>query len=263
VQRNVEQLGLLLVRHGWLDRLLTARDHHAVALLHQVVEGRVLERLMREAGNECSGNVERLERHRLAVGQPQTTDQHHARVRRNVECASDCSACMGFSELDRPAPGHHSPAAHVFAERRQRELLGDLRLADERAAPVPPLQVAVPDEVVERGAEGQSGDAEVGAEPAFGGDRLADAELLDQLEDPLPGQDLLAHVSPMEAQPDDHGQDHFAKPGPEFTPLTHGLVYANLPPVTGGLNQSGRPGQPPLRSRIRCHAGNPKLREAT
>ena len=200
MQRHVQELGLFLVRHRRLDRLLAARDHDAVPLLHQVVEGRILERLTGEAGDERRRDVQRLECHRFAVGEPQAPDQHHARIGGDVERAPDRGACMYLSQLDRPAAGDHAAPAHVLAERREGELLGDLRLADEGAAPVPPLEVAVADEVVESGAKGEAGDAEVGAEPAFGGDGLADLELLDQLEHALPGQDLFAHPVPMEAQ---------------------------------------------------------------
>jgi hypothetical protein len=98
-----------------------------------------------------------------------------------------------LAQLDRPASGCHAAAAHVLAEGGQRELLRDLRLADEGAAAVPSDEVPVAHEIVEGRSDGQSRDAEVGAEPAFRGDRLADPELVDELEDPLPGQDLFAH----------------------------------------------------------------------
>src|SRR5712691_8086194 len=103
---------------------------------------------------------------------------------------------MCFAELDRPAAGRHASPPHVLAERGQGQLLGDLRLADECAAAVPPLEVPVADEVVERRPERQTGDAELPAEPTLRGDRLADLELVDQLEDSLSGQDLFAHGAP-------------------------------------------------------------------
>ena len=56
------------------------------------------------------------------------------------------------------------PAApHVLGERRHRQLLGDLRLADERAAAVPPHEQPFADEVVERRAHGEARHAEVAA----------------------------------------------------------------------------------------------------
>src|SRR3954471_10149908 len=100
---------------------------------------------------------------------------------------------MDLAQLDRAAAGDHAAAAHVLREGGQGQLLGDLRLADEGAGAVAALEVAVADEVVERGADGQARDPELTAQAPFGGDGLADLQLVDQLEYPLPGQDLLAH----------------------------------------------------------------------
>ena len=52
------------------------------------------------------------------------------------------------------------------------------------------------DEVVERRAHRQPGDAEVAAQLTLGRDRLADAELLDEVEHPAPGLGLLGHGLP-------------------------------------------------------------------
>jgi hypothetical protein len=195
VERDAEQLGLFLVRHRRLDGLLPRRDHDAVVPLEQLVEGRVLERLARETRHDVRRDVQRLERHGLAVGKAQAPDQDDARIRGDVERASDRRARVRLAQLDRPAACHHAAAAHVLAEGRQRQLLGDLRFADERAAAVPPFEVPVSDEVVERGPEGKPRYAELAAEPPFGRDGLADLELVDQLEHTLPGQDLFAHVA--------------------------------------------------------------------
>src|SRR6266545_5607391 len=100
---------------------------------------------------------------------------------------------MDLPQLDRPAPRDHAASTHVLAEGGQRELLSDLGLADERPAAVPPHQVAVSHEVVERCAQRQARDAQVAAQPPLGRDRLADLELFDQLQYALPGQDLFAH----------------------------------------------------------------------
>jgi hypothetical protein len=217
----VQELGLFLVRHGRLDRLLAARDHDAVVLLHQVVEGCVFEQLPGEPRHERGRDVQRLEGHRLAVGKAQAPDQHHARIGGDVERTPDRGACMYLAQLDRPAAGHHAAPAHVFAERREGELLGDLRFADEGPAPVPPLEIAVPNQVVEGGPQREPRDADLRAEPALGGNGLADVELLDQLEHALPGQDLFAHGLSMEAQHPVHGQDHLGRKVRKFTLLTH------------------------------------------
>ena len=69
----------------------------------------------------------------------------------------------------------------------------DLRLGDERARAAPAHEVALAHELVERGANGQARHAEVETELPLGGNRIADPELVDQLEHPLAGLALLAH----------------------------------------------------------------------
>jgi hypothetical protein len=103
--------------------------------------------------------VQRLERHRLVVGEAKASDEHHARVRRHVERPPDRGAGMDLAQLDRPAARHHPAPPHVLAERGQGQLLGNLGLADERPGAVPALEVAVADEVVEGGPDGEAGDA--------------------------------------------------------------------------------------------------------
>ena len=93
-------------------------------------------------------------------------------------------------------PGCEAARAHVVAERRDVDALRDLRLGDERAGAAPADEVALAHELVERRAHGQPRDAEVDPELALGGDRLADAERLDQLEDALACLALLRHRAP-------------------------------------------------------------------
>ena len=80
--------------------------------------------------------------------------------------------------------GHHPATLHVLGEGGHRQLLGDLRLAHERPAPVPAHEHAVADEIVEGRSDGQARDTEVDAELPLGRDRVADPELLDQVEHP-------------------------------------------------------------------------------
>jgi hypothetical protein len=123
--------------------------------------------------------VQRLQGHRGAVREAQPADAEDAFGRRDVEGAADLGPGVDIVEPDRPAVGNHSAPAHVLAEGRQRQLLRDLRLADERAAAVPPDEVALAHEVVEGSAQGQARDAELLAEAPLGRDRLADAQALD------------------------------------------------------------------------------------
>jgi hypothetical protein len=82
---------------------------------------------------------------------------------------------------------------HVVGERRHRELLRDLGLADECAGTVSAHEIALADEVVQCGADRQPRDAEVGAQLTLRGDRVADRELLDQVEHEVARRRLLRH----------------------------------------------------------------------
>src|SRR5207302_5806690 len=73
VQGHAEGGRLLLVRHRRLDRLGAARDVDAVPVAEELVE-RAPEILRLEAGDERARKMQRLDRHRLAVGEPQTLD---------------------------------------------------------------------------------------------------------------------------------------------------------------------------------------------
>ena len=102
-----------------------------------------------------------------------------------------CAPAGDDAEVERAAARHHAAAAHVLGEGGHRQLLGDLRLADERAAAVAADEHPVADEIVERGPHREPRDAEVGAQLPLGRDRVADAELLDQVEDAAPRLALL------------------------------------------------------------------------
>ena len=88
-------------------------------------------------------------------------------------------------------PGVSPRVAHVVAERRDVDALGDLRLGDERAGTAPAHEIPLAHELVERGAHGEARDAEIDPELPLRRDRVADAERLDQLEHPLAGLALL------------------------------------------------------------------------
>jgi hypothetical protein len=191
VQRDAQCLGLVLVRHGRLDRLHAARDLDPVPTGQEIVERVLVEVAPGQAGHEALGDVERLDRHRLLVGEPESRRDQHRLRRRDVEAAAEVRAGELRVERERPRAGAHPPLAHVLAERRHRQLLGDLRLAHERPGAAAPDEVALSDELVEGGAHGQPRDAEVGAELPLGGDRAADAHALDEVEDLVAGLRLL------------------------------------------------------------------------
>src|SRR3954469_157328 len=83
--------------------------------------------------------------------------------------------------------------AHVVRERRQRQLLRDLRLADERARAAPTYEMTLAHELVERCTDRQARDSEVGAQLALRRDRLADRQALDEVEHLLARLALLRH----------------------------------------------------------------------
>ena len=59
--------------------------------------------------------MQRLERHRLAVGEPQPPDKDDPCVGGDVERAPDRGAGVHPAQLDRAAAGDHPAAAHVLA----------------------------------------------------------------------------------------------------------------------------------------------------
>ena len=147
----------------------------------------------REAGDEHLRHVEYLHRHRLRVGQAEALDTHEARLGRDIEAVGQARARGRGGQLERPAAGGHAAPPHVVAEGGEGQRLGDLGLRDVGAAAVAPLQVAVADQLVEGGPEGEAGNAQLGGQLALGGNRLADQDGLDQVEHPVPRLLLFAH----------------------------------------------------------------------
>ena len=134
----------------------------------------------------------------------------HGLRRRHVEQPSEARARGDDAKVERPALRPQAAAPHVVGERRHRQLLRDLRLADERARAVPPNEVALAHEVVERGPYGQARDAEVGAELTLRRDRVADGELLDEVEHEVSRRRLLRHAAHRNPAPRT-GQDQDAR----------------------------------------------------
>ena len=135
-----------------------------------------------------------LDRHALAIRKPQAFCDEDGLRRRDVEKPSETRACLHGPEIERLALRSQPAAPHVVCERRHGELLGDLRLAHERAGAVSADQVALPDEIVEGGAHREPGNAEVRAQLTLGRDRVADGVLLDEVEHEIPGLRLLRHA---------------------------------------------------------------------
>jgi hypothetical protein len=138
-------------------------------------------------------HVQRLDRHRLPVGEAKAAGDHDGLGRRYVHDPAQPRSRGGDAELEGAARRSHPAPAHVVGERRHRQLLRDLRLADERAGAAAADDVALALEVVERRAHGQSRHAKVRRELALGRDRVAHLELLDEVEDEVAGLALLGH----------------------------------------------------------------------
>ena len=222
VKRYVELSRLLLVRDRRLDRLDAVGDRDAVALLEQLVERGLVEILRRQARDQRLADVQRLDRHRRLVGEPQALRDHDPLGGRDLQTAAEPRAGGGHRQRQRPRTGAHPTPPHLLAERGHRQLLGDLRLAHERAAAAPPHQVALAHEVVERGTHGQARNAQIDAQLALGGDRRANPELFDQVAYAVAGLTLLGgHATAILAS---------LAQVVNTTPLSSGSKRSRLPP---------------------------------
>ena len=193
MERHAERRRLLLVRHRRLDRLVPAHDRDPEPLLEDLVERLALELGSGQPGHERLTHVERLDRHRLPVGEAEATDDHHRLRRRHMQQPAQVRARRSDTQLERPASGHHPPTLHVLGERGHGQLLRDLRLAHERPAAVLSHEQSLAYEVVEGRADREARYAELACELALGRNRVPDVELLDQVEDTAPGLALLRY----------------------------------------------------------------------
>src|SRR5207247_781359 len=131
--------------------------------------------------------------HGLLVGQAEALDPDEPGLRRDLEAVGEPGPGRSGGELHGAAARGHAAAPHVVAEAGEGQRLGDLGLGDVGAAAVAPVEVAVADELVEGGADGEAGDGEVDRELALGRYGLADLQRLDQVEHPIAGVFLLTH----------------------------------------------------------------------
>src|SRR6266550_3132464 len=184
---------LLLVGDRRLDRLHAAGDHDPEAVAQKLVERPLFEIALSQPGHERLADVERLDRHGLVVGEPEALRDDDRLRRRDVEEPPQARARRDDLQRKRPTARLHSSPAHVLGEGRHRQLLGDLRLADEGARPTTADHVALARQLVERRAKREPRHAEIRAELALGRDRLTHAEAFDQVEHAVPGLALLGH----------------------------------------------------------------------
>ena len=107
MERHAERLRLLLVRHRRLDRLHAAGELDAVR--SRAARRTTLRRgPPRSAPARATADVQRLDRHRLAVGEPQPLRDHDRLRRRDVQRATEMRAGHRRRVTDeRPAAGAH------------------------------------------------------------------------------------------------------------------------------------------------------------
>ena len=143
MERDAERLRLLLVRHRRLDRLQAADDVDPVAV------GQQRRRRSGSRGRPPRGRG-RATRGRAASRSP-SSRRRRAAARLTITIGSEGETCR-IRPSQGPArscasssvrlPGTMPAPAHVLGERGHRQLLRDLRLADERAAAAPAHEVA-------------------------------------------------------------------------------------------------------------------------
>ena len=194
---DLRRAGLVNATRGQAGGYSLARSASDIAMTDAVraLEGPLLEIVRRETGDVRCTNVHRLDRHALAVGEPKPIGNQNRLGRGYMEKTPEARAGRDDPKVECFALGPQSATAHVVGERRHRQLLRDLRLADERTRAVPPDEVPLAYEVVEGSPNGQSRDAEVRAQLALRRNGIADGELLDQVENKVASGSLLGHAA--------------------------------------------------------------------
>src|SRR5581483_3152943 len=158
VERDAERPGLLLVGHRRLDRLLPADDRDPVAIPQERIERAVFEILRGQVGNQRLPHVKGLDCERIPVREPKPLGDDDPLRRGDVKNAAQPRACGHDAQVERLAAGRHAAGTDLVGERAHRQLLRDLRLADECPRPAPTDELAFPDEVIEGSPDRQARD---------------------------------------------------------------------------------------------------------
>src|SRR4051812_15813315 len=117
VQGHAENLRLFFARDRWLDRLDARRDDDPEALAQQLVERVPFEVLALELGHDPLGDVEKLDGHRLVVGEPEPPDRPHRLGGRDPQPLAELGAGADGLERQDLAAGAHAATRHVLRER--------------------------------------------------------------------------------------------------------------------------------------------------
>src|SRR2546427_10439597 len=195
MERDPEDLRLVLAGHRGFDGLGARGDGDAVPLSEQLIERTAFEVGTGKAWDKGFRDVEDLHRHRRRIRKAESLDPEQSRLRRNAHPVGKPGAGESRGELEGAASRRHSATAHVLAERGESQRLGDLGLGHIGAAAVTPVEVAVADQVVEGRPQREAGNPQVDRKLAFGRDRLPDLVGFDQVEDAVPRLLLLTHAN--------------------------------------------------------------------
>src|SRR4051794_24749683 len=287
VERHAENLRLLLARDRRLDRLDARRDDDPEALAQQLVERVSFEVLALELGDDPLGYVEKLDGHRLVVGEPEPPDRPHLLGGGDPQPLAELGAGADGLERQDAAARAHAAAGHVLRERGHGQRQRDLRLGHVGAAAMPAHQQPLADELVDGLAEGRPRDAERDGQAALGRDGLADPQLVEHAQQLVADQRLLGgdatvalrglawrHVllrAPGAAAPDRLLRSSIAEPSPSGRAAAYGLVKKWSRPICefGVTDARARdaPRRPsprgagaPRRRRCRARARRPRPR---
>jgi hypothetical protein len=94
--------------------------------------------------------VQRLQRHRSVVGQPQPQHLDDHVTGRDLQHSAEPGACVHLVDTEYARRRDGAPLPHILGERRDRQALGDLRLGDERPRPVAALKPSLTDQLLYR-----------------------------------------------------------------------------------------------------------------
>ena len=170
-----------------LDGHAGRAGHDPVAAGEELVQ-RPLEVLGAQARDERRGHPGRLDRHRVAVAEPEPREPDGRVADGDPQPAGDGRVGGHELELQDAAAGDDAARGHVLREAREPEDAGERPRHDVRAGAVAPLDEALGDERVGRGPDRHPGDAPARAEVTLARQPVADARRRDELAEPRPGR---------------------------------------------------------------------------
>ena len=129
-----------------LDRLLRLGQVDAVPGAQRLVQRRVPLKLPAQPGEAAGGQVRGVDRHRLAVGQPEPVDAEQPAARPHRQQRRQLLVGGDVADVQDLGLRVEAVLAHALGVARELERLGDLRLGDERALALHPQQAPLDDQ---------------------------------------------------------------------------------------------------------------------